>query len=97
MAGTPGSSPFFVNEVGFDPVETLKCATLNGAKIISSDDETGSLEVGKIGDVVVVEGDVVADISVLEHRKNIRRVLQSGVTKAGTESTVEITPIPLLQ
>jgi imidazolonepropionase-like amidohydrolase len=46
-------------------------------------DEFGTLEVGKLGDVLVVDGDVLADISLLEDRANLLAVMQSGVLKAG--------------
>ena len=54
-----------------------------GAEIMGRGDEFGTLEVGKLGDVLVVDGDVVADISILEDRDRFLAVLQSGVIKAG--------------
>jgi len=74
---------FFVKEVGFSVQETLVCATKNGAQILGRGDELGTLEKGKLADVLVVDGDVLADISVLEDRKRILAVLQGGVLKAG--------------
>ncbi|MCA9040404.1 MAG: amidohydrolase family protein [Planctomycetaceae bacterium] len=74
---------FFVNFVGFSPVDTIKCATLNGAKIMGMQDEIGSLEPGKLADVLVVEGNVVENISILEDRANLLVVLQGGHLKAG--------------
>ena len=47
------------------PVETITCATLNGAKMCHIEDETGSIEAGKCADLLVVNGDVAADIHVL--------------------------------
>ncbi len=46
-------------------------------------DEFGTLETGKLADVLVVDGDVLSDISVLEDRGRIIAVLQGGVLKAG--------------
>jgi imidazolonepropionase-like amidohydrolase len=46
-------------------------------------DEFGTLEPGKLADVLVVEGDVVADISLLEDRSRFNAVMQGGVVKAG--------------
>ena len=57
---------FFVKYVGFTPLETIKCATKTGAEILGRDNEIGTLEAGKLADVLVVDGDVVADISLLE-------------------------------
>jgi len=74
---------FFVNEVGLTPLEVITCATKTGAEIMGRGDEIGTLEVGKLGDVLIVDGDVLADISLLEHRDNLLAVLQGGVIKAG--------------
>lgn len=75
---------FFVNYVGFSPLDTIKCATLGGAKMMGREKEIGTLETGKLADVLVVAGDVLQDISVLEYRDNLLAVMQGGVVKAGT-------------
>jgi imidazolonepropionase-like amidohydrolase len=74
---------FFVDYVGFTPLETIMCATKTGAEILGREDEIGTLTPGKLGDVLVVDGDVVADISLLEERANLIAVLQAGIIKAG--------------
>ena len=76
---------FFVDYVGFDPVKTVQCATQTGAEIMDLGDEIGTLEVGKLGDILVVDGDVVREISVLEDRSRFVAVLQGGIVKAGRE------------
>jgi imidazolonepropionase-like amidohydrolase len=73
---------FFVKFVGFSPLETIKCATKTGAEILGRGDELGTLEAGKLADVLVVDGDVLADISILENRPYIA-VIQGGEIKAG--------------
>ena len=74
---------FFVNDVGFSVLDTIKCATKTGAEICGSGDELGTLETGKLADVLVVDGDVSTDISLLEDRSKFIAVMQSGVVKAG--------------
>ncbi|MFT5123735.1 MAG: imidazolonepropionase-like amidohydrolase [Candidatus Omnitrophota bacterium] len=74
---------YFTNEVGFTPLETITCATKTGAEIMGRGDEFGTLEAGKLGDVLVVDGDVAADISILEDRSRFLAVMQGGVVKAG--------------
>lgn len=74
---------FFVNYVGFPVLDTLKCATRTGAEILGREKEIGTLEPGKLADVLVVDGDVARDISVLEDRRRFIAVLQGGVIKAG--------------
>lgn len=78
---------FFVKQVGFTPLETLTCATRTGAQILGRADEIGTLEVGKLADVLVVDGDVVADIAILEDRTRFVAVIQGGVVKAGQLAT----------
>lgn len=75
---------FFVNHVGFSVLDTIRCATLGGAKIMGRADEIGSVEKGKLADILVVNGDVMKDISILEDRRNLLAVMQGGVVKAGT-------------
>ncbi|MBL9125337.1 MAG: amidohydrolase family protein [Planctomycetaceae bacterium] len=74
---------FFVNYVGFSPLDAIKCATLNGAKIMGRDHEFGSVEPGKLADLLIVDGDVLADIRILEDRSRFIAVMQAGVVKAG--------------
>ncbi|MGB0583347.1 MAG: metal-dependent hydrolase family protein, partial [Limisphaerales bacterium] len=86
---------WFTKTVGFTPMETIKCATKTGAEIMGRGDDFGTLEAGKLADVLVVDGDVLADIAILEERKNLIAVLQGGVVKAGriaprTETTVTV-------
>src|SRR5437016_3288506 len=56
---------FFVKYVGFTPLEVLRCATRTGAEILGRGQELGTLEAGKIADLLVVDGDVLADIALL--------------------------------
>lgn len=74
---------FFVRYVGFTPLETIRCATQTGAEIMGRGDEFGTLEPGKLADVLVVDGDVLADIGLLEDRRRLIAVLQGGIVKAG--------------
>ncbi len=74
---------FFVNYVGFSPLETITCATRTGAEIMGRDKEFGTVEPGKLADLVVVDGDVLADISILENRRRFIAVMQGGIIKAG--------------
>jgi imidazolonepropionase-like amidohydrolase len=74
---------FFVKHVGFSPLETIRSATKTGAEIMGCQDQFGTLEAGKLADVLVVDGDVLADISLLERRDRFIAVLQGGIVKAG--------------
>ena len=74
---------FFVKDVGLTPLEVLTCATKTGAEIMGRSDEFGTLEKGKLADILIVDGDVIADISLLEDRTKFIAVMQGGIIKAG--------------
>src|SRR5438876_653251 len=59
---------FFVKYVGFSPLETITCATKTGAEIMGREKDFGTLEAGRLADLLVVAGDVRADISLREDR-----------------------------
>ncbi len=74
---------FFVKYVGFTPLETIHCATQSGAEIMGRGDEFGTLTAGKLADILVVDGDVVENIAILEDRSKFIAVMQGGIVKAG--------------
>lgn len=82
---------FFVRDVGFTPLEAIRCATRTGAEIMGRADEFGTVEPGKLADLLVVDGDVLRDIRLLEDRRNFLAVLQGGVIKAGRLTRTENT------
>lgn len=74
---------FFVKYVGLKPLDVITCATKTGSEILGRSDEIGTLEAGKLADVLVVDGDVVSDLSILQDRSRFITVIQGGVSKAG--------------
>lgn len=66
----------YMVEGGMPALETIKCATLNAAVLLGVEKNIGSLEAGKLADIVAVEGDPSIDISVM---KNIVFVMKDGV------------------
>ena len=52
---------------GMTPLQALQAATINGATLLSLDGELGTIEPGKLADLVAVNGDPLQDISVMEH------------------------------
>ncbi len=51
---------------GMTPIDALRAATINGAELTGRSDDIGTLEPGKFADIVAVEGDPLADITVME-------------------------------
>ena len=66
----------YMTEVGMPAMEALKCATLNAAELIGISDKVGSLEAGKLADVVAVDGDPIKDIHVMGQ---VKFVMKDGV------------------
>jgi imidazolonepropionase-like amidohydrolase len=52
-------------QAGFSPLEVLRSATVVNARILRLEDKLGSLEPGKLADLIVVDGDPLVDISTL--------------------------------
>src|SRR5262249_49974906 len=63
VAGTDGSGIELIHELeiyvqaGFTPAEALAAATIVPARLVAQDAKTGSLKVGKVADLALVEGD----------------------------------------
>jgi imidazolonepropionase-like amidohydrolase len=56
----------------------IKWATHNGAELLGMKDDLGTITAGKIADLLIVNGDPVADITVLQDRKNLDVVMKGG-------------------
>jgi len=67
----------YVN-LGMSPMDALLTCTRNAARAIKLDKQIGTLEAGKLADVVAVAGDPLADIRCLQDKKNIQIVMKEG-------------------
>ncbi|MGB5477518.1 MAG: amidohydrolase family protein [Thermoanaerobaculia bacterium] len=54
-----------LQEAGFHPLEVIRAATLNGAEALGRDDEIGSVEAGKLADMVIVDANPLENLKVL--------------------------------
>lgn len=63
-------------ESGFTPVEAVKIMSANGAKVLGMADSLGTVEAGKIADLVVIEGDPIARPAEI---RNVVTVFKDGV------------------
>jgi len=62
-------------KLGLTPLQAIQSATINAADLIGWADRVGSLEPGRFGDLIAVDGDPLADTSVLE---NVAFVMKGG-------------------
>lgn len=68
----------FTQALGLSPIEAITCATRNGAIAMRMEGEIGTIEKGMKADVIVVDGDPVADIRVLNDRHRMAEVICRG-------------------
>ena len=71
-------------EAGVPPMTAIQAATLNVAKTFKKDKDYGSVEVGKVADLSIVEGDPLQDIWMTQNVKTVimdGKVIDSGFTK----------------
>jgi imidazolonepropionase-like amidohydrolase len=61
---------------GMTPAQAIRAATLSAAELLGMQDRVGSIEAGKLADVVGVAGDPLGDVTVLE---KVDFVMKNGV------------------
>jgi hypothetical protein len=72
-----------LREAGFHPLEVIRAATLSGAQALGVDKEIGSVEPGKLADLVVVDQNPLQDLKVLYGTGTIRVTEKNEVVRAG--------------
>jgi imidazolonepropionase-like amidohydrolase len=63
-------------EAGFTPVEAIQIMTLNGARVLGTDAQYGSIAVGKLADLVVINGDPIRTPGAI---RNVVTVFKDGL------------------
>ena len=61
---------------GMSPAQAIRAATASAAELLDMQDKIGTIEPGKLADIVAVPGDPLSDITVLE---KVEFVMKSGV------------------
>lgn len=65
-------------DLGMSPMEAIVTATKTAAEALHMEQDLGTLESGKLADLVLVDGDPEQNIRVLEPRENIKMVVKEG-------------------
>jgi imidazolonepropionase-like amidohydrolase len=82
-------------EIGMSPVQALQAATGWAAECLGIEDDVGTIQPGRLADLVVVDGDPLQDIAVLQDLQRIKLVFKEG--QLCIDRRLSPTPIPLPQ
>ncbi len=69
---------YFVKYLGFTPMEALVAATRLGGQMMLRGGELGQIKEGFLADLLLVDGDPLADITILQDRKRLLAVMKDG-------------------
>ena len=76
--------PFMVRHLGMPPMQAIVASTKLAAECLERQNDLGTLEPGKIADLVIVDGDPLDDIGTLADAKRVQLVMKAGVTYKNT-------------
>jgi len=65
-------------KLGMKPMDAILTATRNAAQALKQEKDLGTIEAGKLADVIAVDGDPLKNIRCLQEKKNIRIVMKEG-------------------
>jgi imidazolonepropionase-like amidohydrolase len=68
----------FVKLFGYSPSEALACATRIGAELMDMGHELGQVREGYLADLLLVDGDPLADVSILQRQERLVAIMQNG-------------------
>jgi imidazolonepropionase-like amidohydrolase len=75
----------FVKILGFSAMDTLVAATRLGGALMGRPDELGVVKAGALADLLLVDGDPLADIAILQNRGAFRMIMKDGLLHKGVE------------
>jgi len=67
-----------VSVLGFSPMDAIVAATKIGAEVSGIADEVGTIEKGKLADILLVAGNPLESIGILVERENIKSIMKGG-------------------
>lgn len=70
---------FFVKYLGFTPAEAIRSATVYGGQIMMRPHELGQVKEGFLADLLLVDGDPLANLAILRDPKRLLAVMKDGV------------------
>ena len=77
----------WMSQAGLSPMQAIVAATSNAARALGWDSWLGTLELGKVADLLVVAGNPLDNLHLLADRRNIELVIKDGQIVARSPST----------
>lgn len=74
----------YMVEAGMTPMQAIVASTRMGAQCMGLGEETGVLRAGMLADLLIVDGDPLADVAVLQDQARLRVVMQGGAIHKDT-------------
>lgn len=68
----------FVEVLGFTPMEAIQAATKYGGQIMGMGGEIGLIKEGYLADLLLVDGDPLADVRILQDRNRLLAIMKDG-------------------
>jgi imidazolonepropionase-like amidohydrolase len=69
----------FVKVLGFTPMEAIVAATKLGGELMRRGHELGQVRAGYLADLLLVDGDPLADVSILQDDRRLLAIVKGGV------------------
>jgi len=85
----------FVRFFGYSPIEALQCATKVGADLMGMKDELGQVREGFLADLLLVRGDAVADVTLLQDKDKLAMVMTDGRLWKDPRRNIQREALPL--
>lgn len=76
LHGTNAREIVALTTAGFTNLESIRAATMGGAELLGWQDRVGSLEAGKLADIIAIDGNPLSDIEQLKH---VSFVMKGGI------------------
>ena len=76
-------------KAGYSPMEAINAATQISSEVLGIDSEVGTLETGKCADLIVIDGNPLDDIAILQDGSRIGFVMKGGQILKNTLPTKE--------
>jgi imidazolonepropionase-like amidohydrolase len=69
---------YFVDLLGFSPMEAIQAGTKYGGQIMGMGKELGMIKEGFLADLLLVDGDPLSDVKILQDRKRLVAIMKDG-------------------